>query len=200
MGISLNEALTRRRSVRDFSEKAIDALSLRKLLWAAQGVSGDNGRKTVPSAHSLYPLRLFVVSGRIDELNVGLYSVKSETLGLEAVHSGDLRFSLRSAAIGEPEWVAKAACIIVICADLASPLRAFADQSRDGVRGARYAYMEAGAATQNIQLQAVEEGLGSVWVGGFNDDAIAEVLDLQGSLTPLILLCVGDPVSKRSPD
>ncbi|MFB9869171.1 nitroreductase family protein [Vreelandella sulfidaeris] len=62
-----------------------------------------------------------------------------------------------------------------------------------GARGARYVYLEAGAAAQNLQLQAVAQGLGSVWVGGFDDEATGHILGLKVPLTPIILLCVGHP-------
>jgi nitroreductase len=88
-----------------------------------------------------------------------------------------------------------AACVIIICADMVTPSQAFVDQKPFGSRGARYVYLEAGAAAQNLQLQAVAEGLGSVWVGGFNDEATADVLGLRAPLAPIIQLCVGYPAS-----
>ena len=191
MDITLAQALAERRSVRRFAERAIPLSSLEKILWAAQGKSGEDGKRITPSAHALYPLRLFVLAARVAGLERGLYALAPEGAGLKTVDGADLRPALCDAAIGNPEWIAEAPCIIAICADMVSPARAFADQPPCGARGARYVYLEAGAAAQNIQLQAVGEGLGSVLVGGFDDEATAGVLSLPAPLQPLALLCLG---------
>lgn len=62
-----------------------------------------------------------------------------------------------------------------------------------GQRGQRYAWIEAGAAAQNIQLQATADGLGSVLVAGFPDDDTSKVLALNSSIKPLIHLCFDWP-------
>jgi SagB-type dehydrogenase family enzyme len=196
--ISLNRALMHRRTVRDFSDKAISLQALQRLLWAAQGISGDDGKRTAPSAHALHPLRLLVVVNNVTALEKGLYAVDGVDGSLTPLHLLDLRNSLRKASIGDPEWVTDAACIVVICADMVAATQAFAGQKPYGQRGARYAYLEAGAAAQNLQLQAVAEDLGSVWVGGFDDEATDNVLGLQAPVSPIILLCIGHPQTPGS--
>ena len=191
--ISLREALTRRRTVRQFTQAPVPGAALERLILAAQGVTGAEGRRTAPSAHALCPLRLFVVAGRVDGLDSGLYAVEPAGLALAKLNDEDLRPALRQAAIGDPDWITDAACIVAIAADMTGPARHFADQPPYGTRGARYVHMEAGAAAQNLQLQAVAEGLGAVLVGGFHDEATANILGLEAPLAPLMLLCVGVP-------
>nr|WP_272213841.1 SagB/ThcOx family dehydrogenase [Marinicella sp. W31]MDC2879792.1 SagB/ThcOx family dehydrogenase [Marinicella sp. W31] len=191
MEITLAQALSRRRTVRAFAEQAIPQRTLKQLIWAAQGTTGENGERTAPSAHALYPLRLFVLASRVSGLDSGLYAVEPAGLDLKITGRADLRPDLCKAAIGNPEWIADAACIIVICGDMATPAQAFAEQRPYGARGERYVYLEAGAVAQNIQLQAVAEELGSVLVGGFSDEATADVLGLAAPLVPLALMCVG---------
>ncbi|MET3599553.1 SagB/ThcOx family dehydrogenase [Martelella mangrovi] len=197
MGITLGQAISRRRSVRTFAERPIPLASVEKLLWAAQGRSDENGKRTAPSAHALYPLRLFVLAGRVAGLERGLYAAEPAGPGLKAITQTDLRPALCKAAIGNPEWVANAACIIALCGDMLAAAQAFVDQQPYGARGERYVYLEAGAVAQNIQLQAAEEGLGSVLVGGFDDEAAAGVLDLPAPLAPLALMCIGSPASEH---
>ncbi|MCK7613863.1 SagB/ThcOx family dehydrogenase [Roseibium sediminicola] len=191
--LSLKDALSRRRTVRQYSGKPISIAALEALLHAAQGITGDDGKRAAPSAHALCPLRLFVVAGEVDGLSPGHYAVGPETLDLEPQHGTDLRAALREAAIGDPEWITDAAALIVIAADIVGPSIHFANQPPYGGRGMRYVHMEAGAAVQNLQLQAVAEGLGTVLVGGFHDEAVAKVLGLDAPLAPLILQCVGHP-------
>lgn len=194
--LSLKDALTQRRTVRSYSDEAVSIAALEALLRAAQGVTGEDGKRAAPSAHALCPLRLFVVAGQVDGLSPGLYAVHPETLDLEPCHGTDLRAALRTAAIGEPEWITDAAAIVVFAADMVGPSRHFADQPPYGTRGQRYVHLEAGAAVQNLQLQAVAEGLGTVLVGGFHDEAVSKILDLKAPLAPLVLQCVGHPADE----
>lgn len=187
------QALSRRRTVRDFSEAPISVDALNRLLWAAQGVTGQDGKRTVPSAHAVHPLRLYVQAGRVSGLVQGLYEVATTDLTVRQVHGLDLQPGLANAAIDEQPWIGQAACIVIVCADMVTPSKHFADQRPLGRRGARYVYLEAGAAAQNLQLQAVAEGLGCVQVGGFNDEATADVLGLGSTLEPIVQLCVGYP-------
>jgi nitroreductase len=62
-------------------------------------------------------------------------------------------------------------------------------------RGQRYVYMESGAAMQNISLEAVEMGLGTVIVGAFDDAAVKELFELE-DLKPLAIMPVGYPRDK----
>ena len=61
-------------------------------------------------------------------------------------------------------------------------------RSKYGERGYRYVYMEAGHISQNIYLQAVSLGLGSVSVGAFIDDAVNELIDVDGENEAAIYL------------
>jgi len=54
--------------------------------------------------------------------------------------------------------------------------------------------MEAGHAAQNLALAAVALGLGTVAVGAFDDAAVAKVVNLPESETPLYILPVGKPM------
>jgi nitroreductase len=51
--------------------------------------------------------------------------------------------------------------------------------------------MEAGHAAQNVYLQAVALGLGSVVVGAFDDARLARAAHLPPGVEPLALMPVG---------
>ena len=61
-----------------------------------------------------------------------------------------------------------------------------------GERGIRYAHLEAGHAAQNVYLQAVPLGLGTV-VGAFDDERVRRIAGLQPREQPLYLMPVGRP-------
>ena len=190
---TLDDALRRRRSVRDFTDAAIPADALARVLWAAQGATDESGNRTAPSAHALHPLRLFVTAARIEGLESGFYAVSPETGEMQQLHTRDIRADLQRAAIDDQAWIGESACILSICADFVTPCRDFADQMPFGQRGARYVYLEAGAAAQNALLQAAVDGLGGVLVAGFEDEATAAVLGLAAPIAPVLHLCLGKP-------
>jgi len=55
----------------------------------------------------------------------------------------------------------------------------------------RYAHMEVGHVGQNIHLQAEALGLGTVVIGAFMDDEVAELLHLPKEHEPLYVMPVG---------
>ena len=192
--ITLKLALSRRRTVRDYSDAPVSLEVVRRLLWAAQGITDSEGGRTAPSAHAVHPVRLHLVANRVLGLDRGHYEVDPSDNELKKLSDVDLRSALTDAAIGDPQSISDAACIVIICGDMLTPTRMFSDQKPYGLRGARYVYMEAGAVSQNLQLQAVAEGLGSVCIGGFDDEATANVLGLQDPLAPIMQVCVGYPM------
>ncbi|MFC1962454.1 nitroreductase family protein [Chloroflexota bacterium] len=61
--VSVEEAIARRRSLRDFKDESLDLLQLSQVLWAAMGVTSPHGFRATPRAGATYPLELFVVVG-----------------------------------------------------------------------------------------------------------------------------------------
>ena len=72
-GVSVEAALQRRRSVREYADKALTVAEVAQLLWAAQGITAPGGRRTAPSAGALYPLETYVVVGNVSGLAPGVY-------------------------------------------------------------------------------------------------------------------------------
>ena len=59
-----------------------------------------------------------------------------------------------------------------------------------GERGIRYVHMESGNVSQNISLEAVSLGLGTVVIGAFNDKAVKSVVGM-GAEEPLLIMPIG---------
>ena len=185
--LSLEEAIARRRSVRDFSSQPISQSQLSQILWAAQGISNTGGSyRTVPSAGATYPLELFVVCGLngVEGLADGIYHYRLDSHSLVVHRSGDVKLPLAKAALDQ-EFIYQAPVDIVICALYERTLR------RYGARGERYVHMEVGHAGQNIYLQATALGLATVAIGAFDDERVREVLRLDKPYKPLYIMPVG---------
>lgn len=191
--MTLAQAMAERRTQREFSQQAVSLHVVQRLLWAAYGVSEDDGKRTSPSAHALHPLRLYACAGRVEGVEPGVYAIAPNAQAMDLHIDHDVRADLERAALEEQPWIGKAAGIITICADMVAATSAFADQPPYGTRGQRYVHIEAGAAAQNIYLQAAAEGLACVLVAGFQDEATAGVLNLAAPVAPVLHMCFGWP-------
>ena len=57
-GMSLVQALSKRRSVRSYTDVSLTETEVSQLLWSAQGVTDGRGHRTAPSAGAKYPLEV----------------------------------------------------------------------------------------------------------------------------------------------
>ncbi|MCD4783570.1 MAG: SagB/ThcOx family dehydrogenase [Candidatus Eremiobacteraeota bacterium] len=177
--ISLEEALWGRKSVRNFSIDKLDPDQIGQILWSAQGINRPGSRfKACPSAGATYPLTAYAVTAD------GIFEYIPEGHRIRKIADGDHRKSLSQAALGQG-WVASAPLSVVITAVYGRTT------GRYGDRGVMYVHMEAGHAAQNIHLQAVALGLGSVPVGAFSDDKVAKVMGCDRDEVPLYIIPVG---------
>ena len=88
--LSVEEAIAERRSVRGFTGGPIALGDLSQLLWAAQGITGEDGfKRAAPSAGAKYPLEVFAVVGAVEGLDAGLYRYLPETHALLPAGEGD---------------------------------------------------------------------------------------------------------------
>jgi SagB-type dehydrogenase family enzyme len=179
--MSVEEAIARRRSVREFAEKPLTKAQIAQLCWAGQGITDRaEGLRASPSAGALYPIELYVVTAA----GVDRYAPDSHALRRHLAE--DVRPALQAAALGQ-EPVGEAPVTFVVAAVVERTARKY------GRRAERYCFMEAGHVAQNILLQATALGLAGVPVGAFDDEPIAEVLKLPRKQRVLYLLPVGRP-------
>jgi SagB-type dehydrogenase family enzyme len=180
--LSLWEAIATRRSCREFDDTPIDAADLATLLQAAYGVTHalepDERRhalplRAVPSGGALYPLELFVAALRIDGLAPGLYHFDplKSALAVARVPLGADDVAQLSTY---PEIVGACAAVLFVAAVFGRT------RFKYGVRGYRFALLEAGHVGQNVVLAATALGLGAVPLGGYYDRLTDEFLGLDG--------------------
>src|SRR3569833_1424121 len=67
-GMSIEATLAARRSVRTYSQQSLTISEVAQLLWAAQGVTSTDGKRTAPSAMHRYPLEIAVVVRNVNGL------------------------------------------------------------------------------------------------------------------------------------
>jgi SagB-type dehydrogenase family enzyme len=195
--LPLWEAIVERRSCRRFVADPIEAGDLAGLLEAAYGVthaleSADGRRalplRAVPSGGALYPLELYVAALRVAGLDSGLYHFDPLRPAL-AVVGNELTAQDVAALSTYPEIVAECAAVIFVAAVFGRT------RFKYGVRGYRFALLEAGHVGQNILLVATALGLGAVPLGGYYDRLTDHFLGLDGvNESTLYTFAVGRPL------
>jgi SagB-type dehydrogenase family enzyme len=182
--ISLEKSLLERRSVRSYADAPLTLQEISQLFWAAQGITDPAGLRTAPSAGGTYPLEVYVVIGKVQDLDPGVYRYIPAGHKLVKTIDGDLREPLAEAALDQ-EWVKEGAVVFVFTAIYERTT------GRYGERGIRYVHIELGHAAENLCLQATALGLGPVTVGAFEDDRVSKLLNLPVEETPLYIIPVG---------
>jgi SagB-type dehydrogenase family enzyme len=185
--------LEARLSAREYSDRGVPLNHLSALLFALQGRRPDDDKRMTPSAGARYPLEIRVAVGRIESLQPGLYRYISAEHGLEPVENKGNPLPVVAAATFEAPWVADAALAIHISAVFERTTAPYADQPPAG-RAERYVWLEAGHAAQNAALIAAALELATVFVGGFDDEAMARAFRLSAAERPIGLMPVGFPL------
>lgn len=182
--ISVEEAILQRRSIRRYSDQPLNLAEVSQLLWSAQGVTNDRGYRTAPSAGATFPLQLYIVAGNVEGLNKGVYLYEPDSHSLGKVMEQDLRPELHSAALRQSP---------VLNAPILLVFTAIYDRTtgRYGERGIRYVHNEVGHAAQNVHLQAITLGMGTVVVGAFRDNDVTDIMNLPDNEDPLYIMPVG---------
>jgi SagB-type dehydrogenase family enzyme len=181
--VSLEEAIFKRRSHREFLNKDLDLNQIGQILWAGQGITEEKyGIKfrTAPSAGALYPMELYVFTKE------GIFHYLPTGHKLIQISNRDLREKLSMDAWGQ-KFISQAPLSIVICAVYSRTTKKY------GQRGIRYVHMEAGHIAQNIILEATALGLASVCVGAFDDSAVRNSLSISADQEPLYIIAIGYP-------
>ncbi len=106
---------------------------------------------------------------------------------LISVQNQELRNALCEAAENQ-SFIAEAPVCLVFCSDGERSARQFGERGRT-----LYALQDATIAAAYAQLAIVAAGLGSTWVGYFDEDKVRQALELPEHLTPVALLSLGYP-------
>lgn len=160
-GKSAMEALAERKSVREYSAREITLQDLSDLLWAANGITREDGRTTNPTAMNRQDIKVYVV------LPKGTYLYNNKENRLDPITEGDHRQEIRGAM---------PALNLLIVAD-------------DG--DARFAGVNVGYVSQNIYLFCAANGMGTVAAAGMDHDAYKKACKFDDKQKAIIQHPVG---------
>ena len=174
--ISVMETYKQRKSVREYSAKALSEQDLSDLLWAAQGQNREDGHLTSPTTMNRQEIRLYVFT----EKSVSLYDPQANTL--TQVASGDHRGIMASGQ----DFVKNAPVVLLMVADM--------DKFRSNNQHAQWMVaVDTGIVCENINLFCSAAGLCTVPRGTMDSKAISTLLGLNDNQIPLINNPVGYP-------
>lgn len=160
-GMPLMEALNKRITDRGpFNGQALTPQQMSDLLWAAWGITREDGRRTAPSASNAQEIDLYIFTAE------GAYRYDAAENALYPVKSGDFRKEVVTRDFGNTS------VDIFFVADL--------DKRRgDDEQKRLMSAIDAGYISQNIYLYCTSEGLGTVvYTGSLNRDKVVEHLGL----------------------
>ncbi len=176
-GKPLMQALSLRRSSREFSSEKLSPQVLSNLLWAAFGVNrADLGKRTAPSAMNWQEIDIYVATAD------GLYVYDAQGHRLNPVLSEDVR-----AATGTQAFVKEAPVDLVYVADFSRAARGSAEDRT------LYSAADTGFIAQNVYLYCASDGLATVVRGSVDRAALAKVLKLRPEQKIILAQTVGYP-------
>ena len=171
---TLMQALEKRQSVREFDKGNIPLRELSNLLWAANGVNREDGKRTAPSALNKQDVDVYVC------MENGAYKYDAKGHALVQVTDKDVR----PAVAAQQTWAADAPVVIVLVSDL---------RKLGGEKAREMGAIDAGHVSQNVCLYCAATGLATVPRASMDKRAVATALNLENGQEPMLNLPVGYP-------
>lgn len=182
-GKPIFDVLKSRRTQRNMDpDKSISLNELSTLLFGGDGITSTDGKRTAPSAMALYPISIYIYANNIENLEKGFYKYNPEKNQLEVIKKGDF---LKDLVNTSQPLLGKAPVSFIMTCNW-NITKKFNEKAKS------FVYAEAGHISQNILLVATSLELKSVPVGGFNDENLSKLLNLDGKEeTAIYVNCVG---------
>jgi len=190
---SVEESINTRRSHRNFIDKELTVDQLSQILWAAYGVTKPRsdypflrgGLRTAPSAGALYPLEIYVLVGKVNGIEPGLYRYISQDHKIVRTIDKDLRKELCTATYNQ-QMIADAPAVLFYSAIYSRCTSKYGSRGRE-----RYVCMDLGHSAENVYLQAEALNLGTCAIAAFNDKLVSKFLQLPKEEEPLYIMPIG---------
>lgn len=175
--ISLSNVLRQRHSNREFGNIPLSKNKLSTLLFQSAGLKiigrEDRGNRFYPSAGARYPLEIYPIIFNVDGFENGCYHYHLRSNSLEYLWSYP-DFKKRVLSYFNQSWVKNSSLLLVVTSIF------WRAEIKYGNRSYRNTLIEAGALTQNIYLVSEALNIKCCSIGGFADDGLHDLLDLDG--------------------
>lgn len=175
--------LKTRRTCRGFSGDELQIDELACIIEYSYGINGVlpkmAGRpiqsvRYSPSAGALYPLEIYVIPFNVGSLKNNIYHYNVHDNCLENIGVEIENINITDKITAYASEIKKASCIILITAMFRRSTFKYGD------RGYRFIHLDAGHLGQNICLVANAINKNAMLVGGFLDDEVNNLLNIDG--------------------
>jgi len=171
-------AIEERQSVRAYAHEPLTLPELAFLLWCTQGVKKVAGTyatfRTVPSAGARHALETYLLVNDVGGLEPGLYRYLALTHSLQQLDlDPTLHIRIAKACLGQ-QFIIRSGVVFLW---VAVPYRM---TWRYSERGYRELHKDAGHVCQNLYLAAPAVGCGVCAVAAYDDDAMHDILGIDG--------------------
>lgn len=179
-GKPLMQCFANRRSMRSFDTKELPPQMVGEILFAADGVTRDNGRKTVPTARNKQNQSVYAFT------KDGVYRYNSAKHSLIPVLQGDFRKHC-----GTQSFHAQAPLVLVFVSFMPAVGNTPELQSL-------YAGNHSGSASQNVYLYAASNGLSTVVCGMLDRNKLHKLLKLSKDHMVIFSQPIGFPKNQET--
>ena len=179
-GLTVMEALDRRKSTRQFADAALSEQQLSAVLWAANGINRPESMKRVnPTTMGIYNIDVYAVMAN----GIYKYDPISHSLGLV------VREDFRPKINEKQKFVHTAPLTLFFVANPVPPRNP--SRPVDPERQHTFNCIVAGTMVQSVALAAVNEGLGTCVRGSIDREAFAKAVGLVPEQKVLISQTIG---------
>jgi SagB-type dehydrogenase family enzyme len=175
-GKPLMQALSMRKTAREFSSEKLPLQVLSNLLWAAWGINRpETGGRTAPSAVNWQEIELYVA------MQDGLFVYDAKAHVLNPVLAKDIR-----AATGQQDFVKDVPVNFIYVADFSKITASDQDKTF-------YSAADTGFISQNVYLFCASEGLATVVRNLVDKPALAKTMNLKDQQKVILTQSIGYP-------
>ena len=168
-GKPLMQAISRRKTDRQFDVRNLSLKHLSEILWVANGINRSNGKRTVPSSQGKYPLQTYAV------LSNGIYFYNVIKHQLEPLVKGDFRN-----LTGKQTFVDTAPLNLVLIA-----------KGKTATDNFKTSLEDSGYCAQNVYLYCASEGLKTVVRAGAKEVELLKAMNLPDNYKFIMAQTVG---------
>lgn len=177
--MSIQQILEQRHAVRAYTNEPVGDDVVMDILWAANGVSRKDGRRTAPSAVNAQDIDLYVCTEE------GAFKYIPQPAALEKVTDRDIR----PLFMAQNEYMKQAPLSILLVSDQTK-----FGEPRPGNRNLYFGFIDAGLVSENISLYCTAIGLGTVCCGPRMEiEEIQKALGLSEQHIPIVYHPIGYP-------